>query len=88
MTGGLKFFNSKEESVIKWCFNRSEQAKNTKELENLCGLSTDTEIYKAACPSQIMNSEKLVRPVSVVQVLREDYVILLILVLTRMLLFP
>ena len=74
MTGGLKFFNRKEESVLKRCLNRSEQAKNTKELEKLFGLSADTGIYKLARPSQIMNSEKLVSSVYVVYVLREDYI--------------
>ena len=74
MAGGLKFFNRREESILKWCWNRSEQAKNSIELENLCGFRTGIGIYKSARQSQIMNSEKLVSSLSVVQVLIEDYI--------------
>ena len=45
---------------MKWCLNRSEQAKNTKVLEDLCGLGIGTGIYKPARPSQILKREKLV----------------------------
>ena len=40
-TGGIKAFTTQEDSVLKWCLNRSEQARNTRELQNLCGLCTD-----------------------------------------------
>ena len=45
-SGGVKAFNTKEESVLKWCLNQSELAKNTKALEDLCGLGIGTGIYK------------------------------------------
>ena len=59
-SGGVKAFSTEEESVLKWCLNRSEQAKNTKALEDLCGLGIGTGIYKPARPSQILKHEKLV----------------------------
>ena len=60
---------TKEENILKWCLNRSEQAKNTRALQDLCGIGTDTGIYKPTRPSQIVKSEKLVS--SVMKVLTE-----------------
>ena len=70
-SGGVKAFSMKEESILKWCLNRSEQAKNTKALEDLCGLVTRTGIYKPARPSQILKHEKLV--MDVMEVLQGHY---------------
>ena len=71
-SGGVKAFSTKEESVLKWCLNRSEQAKNTKALEDLCGLGIGTGIYKPARPSQILKHEKLV--LDVMEVLQGHYI--------------
>ena len=57
---GVKAFSTREKSVLKWCLNRPEQAKNTKVLEDLCGLGIGTGIYKPARPSQMLKHEKLV----------------------------
>ena len=70
--GGIKAFSTKTDSVAKWCLNQSEQARNKKVLEDLCGLSKDGESYKPTRPSQIIKSEKLVQ--SVITVLTEDYI--------------
>ena len=71
-TGGIKAFSTLGDSVSKWCLNRAEQARNTRELQNLCGLSTDTGIYKPCRPSQIIKCEKLVQ--STMRVLMEEYI--------------
>ena len=71
-TGGTKAFTMKEDSVLKRSLTRSDQARHTRELQNLCGLSTDPGIYKPCPPSQILTTEKLVE--EVIQVFREDYI--------------
>jgi hypothetical protein len=71
-SGGIKAFSTQEESVLKWCLNRSEQAKNTKELQEMCGLGNDLGIYKPCRPSQISKSEKLVQ--NVLRTLMEEYI--------------
>ena len=71
-SGGVKAFSTKEESVLKWCLNRSEQAKNTIALEDLCGLGIGTGIYKPARPSQILKHEKLV--LDVIEVMQGNYI--------------
>ena len=45
--GGVKAFSTKEESVLKWCLNRSEQAKNTRALEDLCNIRADSGVSLA-----------------------------------------
>lgn len=72
VTGGIKNFATRENSVLKWCLNRSAQASNTKALKDLCGLEADPGIYKPVRPSQIIKSEQMVN--SVIKVLTEDYV--------------
>ena len=54
--GGIKSFAANSEPVLKWCLNRSEQAQNTKALSDLCGISTNPELYKPCRPSQIIKS--------------------------------
>ena len=71
ITGGIKAFTTEEDSILKWSLTRSDQACNTRELQNLCGLSTDPGIYKPFRPSQILTTEKLVQ--EVIQIFREDY---------------
>ena len=57
---------------MKWSLTRSDQARQTRELQNLCGLSTDRGIYKPCRPSQIQTTEKPVQ--EVIRVFREDYI--------------
>ena len=45
------------DSVFKWTLNRSEQANNTKELLNMCGLNASSQHCKPQWPSQIFQSE-------------------------------
>ena len=68
-TGGIKAFTTKEDST--WSLTRSEQECHTRELQNLCGLSTDPGIYKPCPSSQILTAKKLVQ--KVIQIFREDY---------------
>lgn len=70
--GGVKSFSTREESVLKWCLNRSEQAQNTRSLEELCNIRTDNSKYKPSRPSEILKSEKLVQ--KVITVIQEDYI--------------
>ena len=72
VAGGVKYFSTREESVLKWCLNRSDQAENTKALKDLCGIGADPGIYKPVRPSQIAKSEDLVN--RVVNVLTDDYI--------------
>ena len=45
------------DSVFKWTLNRSEQANNTKELLDMCGLNASSQHCKPQWPSQIFQSE-------------------------------
>ena len=49
--GCIKAFSTKIDSDAKWCLNQSEQARNKKVLEDLCGLCKDGESYKPTRPS-------------------------------------
>ena len=57
---------------MKWCLNQSEQAKNNKALEDLCGLGIGTGIYKSAISLQILKYEKL--GLDIVEVLQGHYI--------------
>ncbi|MEM7298253.1 MAG: hypothetical protein AAF391_08310 [Bacteroidota bacterium] len=70
--GGIRNFASNEESVLKWCLNRSEQARNTRHLLDMCDLGNDSSIYKQCRPSQITKSEEMVK--KVINVLKEEYI--------------
>ena len=59
-------------SVLKWCLNRSEQAKNSKALVSIAGLGMANDSYKPLRPSQILKSESLVNQVQ--EVLRNEYI--------------
>ena len=69
-TSGIKAFTTKEDSI--WSLTRSEQECHTRELQNLCGLSTDPGIYKPCPSSQILTAKKLVQ--EVIQIFKEDYI--------------
>ena len=71
-SGGIKAFSTDNESVTKWCLNRSEQAKNTKALYDLCGLDAGSNTYKLCPPSQILKTEELVQ--AVMNTLMNEYI--------------
>ena len=68
----IKSLAASSASVLKWCLNRSEQAENTRALKELCGISTNPELYKPCRPSQIIKSNELVN--NVVHVLTNHYI--------------
>ena len=70
--GGVKAFSTNNESVTKWWLNRSEQAKNTKALYDLCGLDAGINTYKLCRPSQILKTEELVQ--AVMNTLMNEYI--------------
>ena len=58
--GGIKSFVSNEKSVLKWCFNGSEQASNSRALLELCGVEVVNDQCKPCRPSQIILSENVI----------------------------
>ena len=71
-TGGIKYFAADISAVLKWTWNRSEQAKNTGALLNLTDMNNPGSIYKPLRPSQILKSERFVS--NIINVLKEEYV--------------
>ena len=53
-------------SILKWYLNISEQATNTKALDDLAGLGKNNTSYEPLRPSQILKSESLVAKVQAV----------------------
>ena len=51
-SGGIKSFVSNEKSVLKWCLNRSEQARNSRALLELCGAVVVNDWRKPCRPSK------------------------------------
>ena len=39
--GGIKKFAGNKNSVLKWCLNRADQSKNSKALNDMCGITAD-----------------------------------------------
>ena len=70
-SGGIKSFVSNEKSVLKWYLNRSERARNTRVLVDLCGAGVVNDQYKPCRLSQIIPSENLVA--SAISVLINEY---------------
>ena len=60
VSGGIWFLASNKETVLKWCINRADIAKNTGELEKMSGVSKQHNIYKPLRSSQILPGEKQV----------------------------
>ena len=57
----------------KWCLNRTEQANNSKALNDMCGIATDAGLYKPLrSSSQVLQTNELVN--RIVKVLNEDYI--------------
>ena len=71
-SGGIKFFASDQDSVLKWTLNRPFQAQNTEALYKMSDVNHANDEYKATRPSQILKSEKYVT--DLVEVLRNDFV--------------
>ena len=71
-SGGIKSFASDANSVLKWCLNRPDQARNTNALRQLAGLSSNCGSYKPLRPSQILKSEKAVS--EAVRVIEEEFI--------------
>ena len=70
--GGIRFYASNKEAVLKWCLNRADIAKTTSELKKMTGISKSFNMYKPMRPSQIMASEK--RVAEVIRVLEDEYI--------------
>ena len=71
VSGGIKYFASDENAILKWTLNRSMQAMNTKALMELADVKSSEEGYKSNRPSQILKLEKLVE--AIVSVMTEEY---------------
>ena len=71
-SGGIKYFASDENSILKWTLNRAAQSKNTEALYTLAGVHHSDTIYKSTRPSEFLKSEKYVT--SVIRVLTEEYI--------------
>ena len=74
--GGIRFYASNKEAVLKWCLNRADIAKTTSELKKMTGISKSFNMYKPMRPSQILASEK--RVAEVIRVLEDEYINLLV----------
>ena len=71
-SGGIKFFVSDSNSIVKWTLNRPYQAQNTEALYKMADLNHANDDYKASRPSQILKSEKHVK--NLIKVLTNDFV--------------
>ena len=60
VAGGIKYFASDSNSILKWTLNRAAQAKNTEALYDLAEIKRSDDIYKHNRPSQIIKSEESV----------------------------
>ena len=54
VAGGIKYFASDSNSILKWTLNRAAQAKNTEALYDLAEIKRSDDIYKHNRPSQII----------------------------------
>ncbi|KAG1711251.1 hypothetical protein GQR58_002553 [Nymphon striatum] len=70
--GGIRFFASNKEAILKWCLNRADVAKSTGELKKMAGVSKQFNMYKPMRPSQILLSEKKVA--EIVRILEEEFI--------------
>ena len=72
VSGGIKYFASDPNSILKWTLNRSAQAKDTEALYGLADIKAPDDIYKSNRPSQITKSEEFVAKIQ--SVLSTEYV--------------
>ena len=63
-SGGIKYFASDPNAILKWTLNRSAQAKNTEALYDLASIRSSELVYKFLRPSNIMKSENFVEKVT------------------------
>ena len=70
--GGVKFFASDQNAILKWTHNRSVQAENTAALYRFADVKNSDEEYKANRPSSILASEGRVDKIT--EVLSCEYV--------------
>ena len=54
VAGGIKYFASDENAILKWTLNRPAQAKSTDALMLLADVNTSEEGYKSNRPSSII----------------------------------
>ena len=71
VSGGIRFFASNKEAVLKWCLNRADIAKNTGELKKMAGVSKPYNTHKPLRPSQILIGENQVT--EVIRILEEEF---------------
>ena len=72
VSGGIKYFASDENAILKWTLNRPMEAKNTNALMELADVKSSDEAYKSNRPSQILKSEKFVE--NIMNVMTEEYI--------------
>ena len=60
VAGGIKYFASDQNAILKWTLNHVAQAKNTEELYNIAGVRSSEDMYKMIRPSEVLKSERLV----------------------------
>ena len=65
-SGGITVFFRSISSILKWCLNKSEQATNTKALDDLARLGKNNTSYTLLRPSQILKSDSLAGKVQAV----------------------
>ena len=71
VAGGIKYFASDSNSILKWTLNRAAQASNTQSLYDLAEIKRGDDIYKHNRPSEIIKSEKSV--VKIHNVITQEY---------------
>ena len=60
VAGGIKYFASDQNAILKWTLNHAAQAKNTEELYNIAGVRSSEDMFKMIRPSEVLKSERLV----------------------------
>eukprot|EP00794_Sanderia_malayensis_P002140 gene2140-2429_t len=72
VSGGIKYFASDKNTILKWMLNRLVQAKNTNALMTLANVKSSDEGYKSNRPSQILKSEKFVN--GIINVMTDEFI--------------
>ena len=63
-SGGIKYFASYPNAILKWTLNWSAQAKNTEALYDLANIKSSELVYKSLRPSNIMKSENFMEKIT------------------------
>jgi len=69
--GGIRWFAADHNNVLKWCLNRSHQARIAEELQSMSFGGKENKTYKCLRPHEISKEDKMVT--KVVEVLQEEY---------------